>query len=183
MNQEIDNNLLIKVQNGDKDAQKLFIDSCQRIVFGALKRFDQFSYEEKQDLHSMIICKEIFGENGDWVGIKKYRGEAKFTTYLYGIVTFRALDFLKSKGIKYKRKTVSIDEVYSLFEKSMSEDDKLTLQMCLDRLSERDKKIMRLTSQGYKQREIAEIMQENENNIAAICRRSYQKLKKCMQEK
>ena len=45
-----------------------------------------------------------------------------------------------------------------------------------------EQKIMKLVSEGYKQREIADIMKEKPNTIAAIISRANRKLKKCMQD-
>ena len=81
MNQEIDNQLLLDVLNGNEKSKKIFIDLCMQCIWGALKRFDQLVYEDKEDLVSNILFKEIFGTEGDWVGIRKYRGDSKFTTY------------------------------------------------------------------------------------------------------
>ena len=50
MNQEIDNQLLLDVLNKNKKSEKIFIDLCNPIIWGALKRFDQLSYEDKEDL-------------------------------------------------------------------------------------------------------------------------------------
>ena len=49
MNQEIDNKLLINVLKGEAKSQKVFIDLYNKIIWGALKRFDQFSHEDKQE--------------------------------------------------------------------------------------------------------------------------------------
>jgi len=42
--------------------------------------------------------------------------------------------------------------------------------------------IIDLVSQGFKQREIADKMNEKPNTVAAIISRANRKLKKCMQE-
>ena len=180
MNQEIDNKLLIKVINGDKKSEKLFIDLCMQYIWGALARFDQISYEDKQNIVSKIIHQKIFGLDGSWIGIKKYRGDSKFRVFLYRIVTNEALDFLKNKHVKYKSKTSPIDEVYDLFEKSIEANDQLTLEICLSKLKKRERKIIDLASQGFKQREISEMLDENSNTIAAILSRAYIKLNKCI---
>ena len=40
-------------------------------INGALiMKFDQFSKEDREDVIQNIIVKEIFGSNGDWIGIK-----------------------------------------------------------------------------------------------------------------
>ena len=182
MNQEIDNKLLIKVINQDDKSIKLFIDLCQNIIWGALKRFDQISYEDKEDVCSTIIYKKIYGLNGDWVGVKKFRGDCKFSSYLYQIVTYEALSFLKSKAMKYKPKTNSVDGIYDLFSEIIDLNKKLTLDQCLLELKDKEKKIIVLAGEGYKQREIAEMLSEKPNTIAAILSRAYKKLKKCMQD-
>jgi len=182
MNQEIDNNLLISVLKKDQESIRLFVDLCQNIIFGALKTFDQFSYEDKEDLFQNIFQKKIFGIKGDWSGIKKFRGDSKFSSFLYQITRNEALSFLKSKGMKYKPKTSTIDEAYHLFNKTLDINDDLSLKYCLSKLKNKEQKIMDLVSQGYKQREIADKLNEKPNTIAAIISRSNRKLKKCMQD-
>tara|TARA_B100000029_G_scaffold160079_1_gene155846 strand:- start:2346 stop:2900 length:555 start_codon:yes stop_codon:yes gene_type:complete len=184
MNQEIDNQLLISVLDGDSSAKKIFIDLCMKCIWGALARFDQLTYEDKQDLVSNIIYKEIFGVEGDWGGIKKYRGDSKFTTYLYGIVTFRALDFLKSKGMKYKNKIDSIDNaMINLSSEEISVENMISLNDAFSILKDNEREIVVLYSEGYKHREIAEKIGASTNTVSSILSRSYQKMKQYMQEK
>tara|TARA_B100000131_G_C17854747_1_gene507457 strand:- start:14 stop:565 length:552 start_codon:yes stop_codon:yes gene_type:complete len=182
MNQEIDNQLLLDVLNGNEKSKKIFIDLCMQCIWGALKRFDQLVYEDKEDLVSNILFKEIFGTEGDWVGIRKYRGDSKFTTYLYGIVTFRALDFLKSKGIKYKSKTESIENSYGLHDKQIDIESQMSLESSFSVLTDKEKNIVDLASKGYKHREIADKFDVSINNISSILSRAYKKMKKYMQE-
>ena len=182
MNQEIDNKLLISVLSNDKKSINTFIDLCQQIIWGALKTFDQISYEDKEDLFQTIFQKKIFGISGDWSGIKKFRGDSKFSSFLYQITRNEAISFLKSKGMKYKPQTTSIDEVHHLFHKNINIDDDLSLKHCLSKLKDKEKNIINLVSQGYKQREIAIKLNEKPNTIAAIISRANRKLKKCMQD-
>ena len=184
MNQEIDNQLLIDVLNGNKKSEKIFIDLCTPIIWGALKRFDQLSYEDKQDVVQNIIVKEIYGKEGDWSGIRKFRGDSKFSTYLYKIITYRVLDFMKSKGMKYKTKTESVDNVtINIASDNVNIDNKITLNDALSILKEREKEIVKLASEGYKHREIADKFNTSTNNISSILSRAYDKMKKYMQEK
>ena len=132
MNQEIDNQLLIDVISGNKKSHKIFVDLCNPIIWGALKNFDQLDYEDKQDLVQNIFHKEIYGKEGDWTGIKKFRGDSKFSTYLYKIITYRALDFIKSKGMKYRPKTDSVDNVrINVASAEINIDNKMTLNDAL----------------------------------------------------
>ena len=182
MNQEIDNKLLISVLNQEQKSIKIFIDTCHQIIWGALKTFDQIPFEDKQDLVSDIIQKKILGLEGKFEPLKKFRGDSKFSSYLYQIVTYTTLSFLKSKGMKYRPKTSSIDEVYNLFNKTSDINDDLSLKYCLSKLKDKEQKIMELVSQGYKQREVADKFNEKPNTIAAIISRANRKLKKCMQD-
>ncbi len=182
MNQEIDNKLLISVLNKDPKSIKLFIDECMSIIWGALKKFDQIPYEDKQDLVSDIIQKKILGYEGNYEPIRKFRGDSKFSSYLYQIVTYTTLSFLKSKGMKYRPKTSTIESAYQLFTKSESVEDSLSLKYCLSKLKDKDQLIMDLVSQGFKQREIADKINEKPNTVAAIISRANRKLKKCMQD-
>ena len=183
MNQEIDNHLLIDVINGNKKSQKMFIDLCLPIIWGALKKFDQLSYEDKQDLVQNIIYKEIYGKEGNWSGIKKFRGDSKFTTYLYKIITYRALDFIKSKGMKYQPKTDSVDNIkVNVVSEEINIDNQMTLNNALSILKDKEREIVKLASEGYKHREIADKFNTSTNNISSILSRAYDKMKKYMQE-
>ena len=182
MNQEIDIKLILSVIRQDQKSIHLFIDLCQGIIWGALKRFDQIDYADKQDVCSNIIQKKLYGINGNWEPLKKFRGDCKYSTYLHGIVVNETLSFLKSKGMKYKPKTDSIDQVYNLFNETLDINDQLSLEQCLLVLKDRERKIINLASEGYKQREIADMVNEKPNTIAAIIVRANRKLKKCMQD-
>ena len=175
---EINHQLLRQVLQGNKKSEKEFVDLCMNFIWGALHRFDQLSYEDKQDVQSHIMYKEIFGEFGNWEGIKKFRAQSKFTTYLYGIVTFRTLDFLKSKGIKYRIKTVSVNSQLNISHSEIDPNDQMTIDSSLAILSSKEQKIIKLSSQGYKHREIADKLSTTTNNISSIIARAQKKMKK-----
>ena len=184
MNQEIDNQLLIDVLNGNKKSERIFVNLCYPLIWGALKRFDQLDYEDKEDLAQNIMHKEVLGEKNDWSGIKKFRGDSKFTTYLYRIITYRALDFIKSKGMKYRFKTDSVDNVtINVSSEELNIDNQMTLNNALSVLKDREREIVKLASEGYKHREIADQFNTSTNNISSILSRAYDKMKKYMQEK
>ena len=152
MKQHIDNQLLIDVLNNEKQSIKIFIDIVMSTINGALiMKFDQFSKEDREDVIQNIIVKEIFGSNGDWIGIKKFRGDSKFTTYLYKITYYRALDYLKSKNMKYKQSTDSIDNpLINLSLKEINIEDTITLEKAIKNLKEKEKDIIQLSIEGYK---------------------------------
>jgi len=183
MKQEIDNQLLLEVLKKDKKSTKIFIDIIMSVINGALYRFDQLSKEDREDITQNIIVREIYGKNGDWIGIRKFRGDSKFTTYLYKIVSFRALDFLKSKNIKYRPKTDSIDnKLIDLSFKEMSKNDKISIDKAIERLKDKEKKIIILLMEGYKHREIGEKLKISTNTISSLISRALKKMKYFLQE-
>ena len=184
MKQNIDNQLLIDVLNNKKQSIKIFVDIVMSTINGALiMKFDQFSKEDREDVIQNIIVKEIFGSNGDWIGIKKFRGDSKFTTYLYKITYYRALDYLKSKNMKYKQSTDSIDNpLINLSIKEMNIEDNMTLEKAIKNLNEKEKDIIKLSLEGYKHREIADKFKIPVNTVSSLISRVLKKLKNFMQE-
>jgi len=184
MKQHIDNQLLIDVLNNKKQSIKIFIDIVMSTINGALiMKFDQFSKEDREDVIQNIIVKEIFGSNGDWIGIKKFRGDSKFTTYLYKITYYRALDYLKSKNMKYKQSTDSLDNpLINLSIKEMNIEDNITLEKAIKNLNERENDIIKLSLEGYKHREIADKFKIPVNTVSSLISRVLKKLKNFMQE-
>ena len=69
-----------------------------------------------------------------------------------------------------------------MFNETLDINDQLSLEQCLLVLKDRERKIINLASEGYKQREIADMVNEKPNTIAAIIVRANRKLKKCMQD-
>ena len=64
-----------------------------------------------------------------------------------------------------------------MFTKSESVEDSLSLKFCLSKLKDKEQLIIDLVSQGFKQREIADKMNEKPNTVAAIISRANRKLK------
>ena len=136
------------------------------------------------DQQKNIMLKEVLGAKHNWSGIKKFRGDSKFTTYLYRIITYRALDFIKSKGMKYRFKTDSVDNVtINVSSEELNIDNQMTLNNALSILKDKEREIVKLASEGYKHREIADKLNTSTNNISSILSRAYDKMKKYMQEK
>ena len=59
-----------------------------------IKGFDQIPYEDKEDLASEIIQKNL-RLRIDFELLRKFRGDSKFSSYLYQIVTLNSYFFKK----------------------------------------------------------------------------------------
>ena len=90
----------------------------------------------------------------------------------------KATSFLKSKGIKYRIKTVSVDSQLNISHSEIDPNDQMAIDSSLAILSSKEKKIIKLSSQGYKHREIAKKLNTTTNNISSIIARAQQKMKK-----
>ena len=102
-NKIIDENLILKVIENSNSHQIEFVKIAEKIIFGALSSFHQFENEDREDLLQVIFLK-LFED--DMRRIKMWNRKAKFSTYLYRITTFCALDYIDSfcfeKSDKYE---------------------------------------------------------------------------------
>ena len=86
--------------------------------------------------------------------------------------------------MKYRFKTDSVDNVtINISSEELNIDNQMTLSNALSILKDREKEIVKLASEGYKHREIADKLNTSTNNISSILSRAYDKMKKYMQEK
>ena len=125
MNQEIDNQLLIDVLSGNKKSERIFVDLCYPLIWGALKRFDQLDYEDKEDFkkfvdtqvsfnpHNMFICRskkileDYYKTVFPWlkrceevIGFQNLSGYGQ--TRIYGFLAERFMSYWFKKNTKYK---------------------------------------------------------------------------------
>jgi RNA polymerase sigma-70 factor (ECF subfamily) len=96
-----DRALVKQAQRGDQDAFALLVTRHQRYVYNLayrLLRDDQ----EAQDLAQEAFLRA-------WRGLGRFRAEAKFTTWLYCIVT--NLCYNRLPGLRRQLSTIDIDKV------------------------------------------------------------------------
>tara|TARA_B110000116_G_scaffold271170_1_gene291173 strand:- start:1692 stop:2276 length:585 start_codon:yes stop_codon:yes gene_type:complete len=180
-NKIIDEKLILNVIQGSSSHQKEFVLIAEKIIFGALSSFHQFNKEDKDDLLQGIFLK-LFKDN--MRRISMWNKKASFSTYLYRITTFCALDYLDSKY--FKQKLLSNSDVdmnsISLFNKRENPEkviDSITLDMSLDKLRSIEKEIIELYyKKGYKEKNIADELNISINTVSSIKNRAIKKLRK-----
>ncbi len=112
---KIDNAIITRCQAGDKDAFRLLVETCQRMVFSvALKMLAD--EEEAKD-----IVQETFLRV--WLNISKFDARRSFTTWLYAIASRLCLDHLKSRT-----HVVAMPEDESVLRRYASADGQLELE-------------------------------------------------------
>lgn len=81
--------LLNQLQAGNETAFKTFVETHQKRVFNTVLAIVQ-NFEEAED-----VSQEVFIEV--YESVKKFRGDAKLTTWLYRIATTKALEEIRKK--------------------------------------------------------------------------------------
>ncbi|MBL0136453.1 MAG: sigma-70 family RNA polymerase sigma factor [Chitinophagaceae bacterium] len=127
-----------------------------------------YDAEEKKDLYQEVLLQT-------WKSLDSFRGEAKFSTWLYRICLNTILT--------QKRKNSRIDFKESLEDlpvsvKNISEEkqDTIRLQQAIRKLAETDRAIISMHLDGYDNPEIAEVMGISNNHVAVKLHRIKQQL-------
>tara|TARA_Y100000996_G_scaffold406718_1_gene383433 strand:+ start:1574 stop:2143 length:570 start_codon:yes stop_codon:yes gene_type:complete len=183
-NKIIDKDLILNVIDGSKNHQLKFVKIAEKIIFGALSSFNQFDQQDKEDLLQNIFLK-LFKD--DMRRIKMWNERAKFSTYLYMIASNSALDYLDSKHFKQKLLSSSLIGVDNVKASAVNNPsriiDKISLDMCVDKLRPVEKQIISLYySDGYKEKEIAEELSISINTVSSIKNRAIKKMRKNMSQ-
>ena len=127
-----------------------------------------YDAEEKKDLYQEVLLQT-------WKSLDSFRGEAKFSTWLYRICLNTILT--------QKRKNSIIDYKESMEDlpvsvKNISEEkqDTIRLQQAIRKLAETDRAIISMHLDGYDNPEIAEVMGISNNHVAVKLHRIKQQL-------
>ena len=185
-NKIIYENLILKVIENSNSHQIEFVKIAEKIIFGALSSFHQFENEDREDLLQVIFLK-LFED--DMRRIKMWNKKAKFSTYLYRITTFCALDYINSKSFKQTQLSgsdIDVDSIKNSNEMGNPEKvvNSITLDMCKEKLRPIEKEIIELYyKKGYKEKHIADELDMSINTVSSVKNRAVKKLKKyAMQE-
>tara|TARA_B100000900_G_scaffold288674_1_gene247641 strand:+ start:476 stop:1051 length:576 start_codon:yes stop_codon:yes gene_type:complete len=177
----IDEKLIFKVLSGSLKAKNEFCRISEKIIFGALSRFDQISSDEKKDIAQEIYLK-LF--NKDMKIIKSWKKNAAFSTYLYKITSFLVFDYL---DYKKRSRLIFLDQenknfnIHDAKEDTHSIINKLSIDICKESLKNIEKEIIELYyDHKLKEREIANELNRPINTISSIKNRALQKIKKML---
>ena len=126
--------------------------------------------EEKKDLYQEVLLNA-------WKGWPSFRGDAKFSTWLYRIC-LNTIFTLKRKqqNIDYKD---SLDSIAPIVENSgAKKEESQRLQQAVKLLAEIDRAIITMHLDGFENSEIAELLGISNNNVAVKLYRSKEQLAK-----
>ena len=114
--------------------------------------------EEKKDLYQEILLQT-------WKGWPSFKGNSKFSTWLYRICLNTILT-QKRKGniVDYKDSLETVSPFVQ--HSSIQKEDTVSLQKAIRQLAETDRAIMSMHLDGYENNEIAEVIGISTNNVA-----------------
>ncbi len=170
-----DQNLIDKILTGDTNSFGELVDRYQNFVFTIAIRILK-NREEAEEVSQDSFIKAF-------ESLRSYRGEAKFSTWLYRIVYHKSLDRIK---MNKRRQTFdiieevtddSLDHIENGLEALLSQERSEIISKCIDKLPAEEAAIISLyyfEEQSVK--EIVEVTSLTEDNIKIKLYRSRKKL-------
>jgi RNA polymerase sigma-70 factor (ECF subfamily) len=127
--------------------------------------------EDKEDLFQEITLQA-------WKAFSQFRGEAKFSTWLYRVALNTAITFFrKDKKNAFIATVAEIPELSNQSDRDLIEDKTKAMYKAIADLSKIDKAIVMLYLEDYSYAEISEIIGITANNIAVKMNRIKVKLR------
>lgn len=153
------------------NAEKEFIallNQHQRIIYKVCNLYLQ-SHADKEDLFQEVTLQA-------WKAYGNFRGDAKFSTWLYRVALNTAITFYRKEKKQFIYSTDDIPEIangpYDPIEEKI-----LAMYAAISELSKIDKAIVMLYLEDYSYNEISEVLGITANNIAVKMNRIKIKLK------
>lgn len=124
--------------------------------------------EEKKDLYQEVLLQA-------WKGWASYRGDAKFSTWLYRICLNTIFTQKRKKHrLDYKDNLEGIAPAVQ--NSSVQKEDALRLQQAIRQLAETDRALISMHLDGYENSEVAEIIGISNNHVSVKLHRIKQQL-------
>jgi len=129
-----------------------------------------WSHHDREDLFQEILLNA-------WKGVSNFRGEAKFTTWLYRVALNTAITFFRKESKQPETKLVT-GTIGAIADSQYQQDEQLSaVYMAISKLSGVDKALVMLYLDDYNYNDIGEILGISANNVAVKMNRIKTKLK------
>ncbi|MEN0047370.1 MAG: sigma-70 family RNA polymerase sigma factor [Bacteroidota bacterium] len=145
------------------------IEQHQHIINNLCKVYYK-NIEDQQDARQDVILQL-------WKSFPNFRGEAKVSTWIYRVSLNTIL--AKIRNQKHRIAAIALDEKISLQVSTVfgMDDDIQQLKVMIAGLKEQDKAVIVLYLEGYKNKEIAEILDITPSNVSTRLNRIKNTLK------
>jgi RNA polymerase sigma factor (sigma-70 family) len=175
--------IIQRVMQGDANAYAVLVDRYQSFVFTIVLRYIK-SREDAEEVAQDVFIKA-------YRNLSSFKGDAKFSTWLYTVVTTTAISFLRKKKVEIQ----SLDDGDKVFEVADSIDSgmranqieqKSRVQMvneAISLLGPDDAQVLTLFYKGEQTlEEIAKIMGKETNAVKVQLHRARTRLKDKMEK-
>lgn len=106
MSQKPDEHLIKKVIRGESNAYAVLVDRYKHMVFTLALRI----LKNREDAEE--IAQDTFLKA--YLALKDFKGDSKFSTWLYKIAYYRSLDYLKKNRRQVETTSIDISEEYNI---------------------------------------------------------------------
>ena len=170
------------ILNGDANAYSLLVDRYKDLVFTLALRMMKHREEAEEVAQDSFIKA--------YRSLEKFKGDSKFSTWMYRVTYNTCLDRLKKN--KRKQNTVAIDEftehkvktIDNALDKIEKEERQTAIRQCLDQLSSEDNYLLTLYYfDELSLDEIAKIIGLKPNNVKVKLHRSRKRLATVLRQK
>ncbi|MDI3320410.1 RNA polymerase sigma factor [Pinibacter soli] len=145
------------------------ITNHQRIIYKVCNLYAQ-SHTDKEDLFQEITLNA-------WKGIRNFKGDSLFTTWLYRVALNTALTF-KRKENRQRKVDSAVDALAFSHDQQPEADEQLTaMYKAIHGLSDIDKALVTLYLDDYDYKEMGNVLGITANNVAVKMNRLKKKLK------
>jgi RNA polymerase sigma factor (sigma-70 family) len=177
-----DQEVIVQVLKGNQKKYELLVNKYQSFAFTIALRYTK-NREDAEELAQSAFVKA-------YLNLKDYRGDAKFSTWLYTIVSSLCLSFLRKKKLEMH----SLDQE-GVFERANAHESSLKadvieqhsrtalLNRAMNLLNPDDAKLLMLFYKAEQSLdEIAQILHIEPNNAKVKLHRARQRLKETMEK-
>lgn len=152
------------------------LNEHQKIIHKVCNLYMHFP-EDKEDLFQEVTLQA-------WKAFHKFRGDAKFSTWLYRVALNTAITFFrKEKRQSFIDSVSEIPDKQVYTEKEQIEEQTKAMYLAIGELSKIDKAIVMLYLEDYSYAEISDIIGITANNIAVKMNRIKGKLREATLKK
>lgn len=175
MSQPEDQHYIDATINGDAKAFAVLVDRYKHMVFTLAMKIVK-NTEEAEEVSQDVFIKV-------YQVLQTFKGDSKFSTWLYKIAYYRSLDYLKKQKRNLRTSSIDADTEYHLpsVENALNglelDERKLAIKSAIDKLPEDDAVVITLHYfEELSLKEIGEIMNIEANTVKVRLFRSRKRL-------
>ena len=182
MSQQPDQHLIDATINGDTKSFKVLVDRYKHMVYSLAMKILR-NREEAEEVSQDVFLKV-------YRGLSTFKGDSKFSTWIYRITYNRSLDYVSKKGRRLQVDSIDSEREYNLssvetiFDLLEAQEKRATIKDAIADLSEDDAVVITLHYfEELSLKEIADIMGIQANNVKVRLFRSRKRLAQILQGK